>query len=209
MRKTSSLVVSPLLAAAVLSFAPAASADAIPISIGARVGYGVPTGEGSKGKSLKDTAGGLVPLQADVMYALGFGLRLGLYGSYGILTGLKDGVDSGSQTRVGAQAHFVLPIPAVKPWIGAGIGYEWLTATSKGGGVEVKSTSSGLEMFNLQAGLQLGLLPILSLGPYVQYQMGTFTKGKAEGGGLDFEGDIKETASHGWIQGGLRAELSF
>jgi hypothetical protein len=79
----------------------------------------------------------------------------------------------------------------VKPWVGAGIGYEWLSLTSKAGGVEATSSLRGLEAFNLQAGLQLSLLPVLSLGPYVQYQRGTYSHAKVETPLFKSDGDIE------------------
>jgi hypothetical protein len=172
---TSSKLLCSALALSSVLVASAAHADTIPISVAARLGYGVPVGASTKGVNgqeakLSDTVGGVIPVQLDAMYALGFGLRLGVYGSYGILTGLKEipNVDSsGSQTRLGLQAHFTLPLPVVKPWVGAGIGYEWLSVTTNAAGVESKATLKGLEILNLQAGLQIALLPILSLGPYV------------------------------------------
>jgi hypothetical protein len=209
MTRTPVLLASGLAASLILAFAPAAHADTIPISLGARIGYGIPSGESTKNAPMKDGIGGVIPVQLDAMYSLGFGLRLGLYGSYGLLTGLKNNVDSGSQTRLGLQAHFTLPVPLVKPWVGAGIGYEWLSLTSKAGGVEATSSLRGLEVFNLQAGLQLSLLPVLSLGPYVQYQRGTYSQAKLDTPLFKSDGEIKDTAAHGWFHGGLRAELSF
>jgi outer membrane protein W len=215
MKTKLTLVTTAALAASTL-IVSSAKADTIPISVAARLGYGVPTGSASKSPAgteskMSDQVGGVVPLQVDAMYYLGFGLRIGLYGGYGILTGVKappQGEASGSQTRLGAQAHFTLPLPIVKPWVGAGIGYEWLSTKTTVEGVSAESGAKGLEMLNLQAGLQLSVLPILSLGPYVQYQMGkysTFTSGS--GGDTDIPSG--QRATHGWIQGGLRAELSF
>lgn len=214
MKTNLTLLTSAVLAASTL-FVSSAKADTIPISVAARLGYGVPTGSATKSPTgaeskMSDTVGGVIPLQVDAMYALGFGLRIGLYGGYGVLTGVKappGGDASGSQTRLGAQAHFTLPLPVVKPWVGAGIGYEWLSTKSTVGGVSAESTIKGLEMLNLQAGLQLSLLPILSLGPYVQYQMGKYSTVKSASASIDIPDGQK--ATHGWIQGGLRAELSF
>lgn len=180
------------------------TARAETISLAARLGYGIPTGESQTGKAVE---GGVVPLQIDAMYALGFGLRVGLYGSYGVLTGLPAGNENGRQTRLGAQAHFSLPVPVIKPWVGAGIGYEWVSNDVTLSGTKTKSSISGLELFNLQAGLQFSVLPLLTLGPYVQYQRGTFSTVTA----LGAEKDIPDAnrSAHGWLQGGLRAELSF
>ena len=91
----------------------AASAHAETFSVGARLGYFVATGDAAKGAPLKDTASGVVPLQIDALYYLGLGFSVGAYGSYGVLTGLPDNIDSGRQTRLGAQAQFVLPLPAI------------------------------------------------------------------------------------------------
>jgi hypothetical protein len=212
---TSSKLLCSALALSSVLVASAAHADTIPISVAARLGYGVPLGSFSKGANgqeskMSDSVGGVIPVQLDAMYALGFGLRLGVYGSYGILTGLKEvpNVDtSGSQTRLGLQAHFTLPVPVVKPWVGAGIGYEWFSTTSKTAGLEMKNTAKSLEVLNLQAGLQIALLPILSLGPYVQYQRATFSTVTV--GGTDVDITSGSQAAHGWIQGGARAELSF
>lgn len=179
------------------------SARAEKISLAARLGYGIATGESQTGRKVE---GGVVPLQVDALYALGFGLRVGVYGSYGILTGLPDGVDNGTQTRLGGQVHFSLPVPVVKPWVGAGIGYEWVSNDTTLSGTKTKSSVSGLELFNLQAGLQFSVLPLLSLGPYVQYQRGTYSTVTFVGKETDIPDG--QRSAHGWLQGGLRAELS-
>lgn len=81
MTRTPALLASGLAASLILAFAPAAHADTIPISLGARIGYGIPSGESTKNATMRDGIGGVILVQLDAMYSLGFGLRLGLYGS--------------------------------------------------------------------------------------------------------------------------------
>ena len=197
-------VLGAAVAASVLVSSSAARADVIPISIGARVGYA---------KFLNsDSDVGYLPFQADAMYSVGFGLRLGLYGSYGPAVSKPDGLDSASLLRAGIQAHFRLPLPLVHPWVGAGTGYERASGSGSSLGLKSEVTSSGWERFNLQAGLQFTLLPVLELGPYVQYENGKFSSGTVKIDGKEVSGDssIKATDDgHGRINVGLRAELSF
>ena len=199
--------VSLAVAVGVVTLLSVRTAQAETISVGARLGYGVATGDTVKGSPLKDSASGVIPLQIDALYYLGLGFSVGAYGSYGILTGLSDTAESGTQTRLGAQAQFVLPLPLLKPWVGAGIGYEWQGRKAKLNGTTTDVSASGLELFNIAAGVKFTALPILSVGPYVQYQRATFTSTEALGAKVDIP-DANQ-AAHGYIQGGLRAELSF
>ncbi len=187
MRRLVPYVCGAAAAASVMVASQEARADIIPISVAARIGYE---------KFSDDKAGdfGYLPIQLDAMYNLGYGLHIGAYGSYAPAVSKPDGIDSSTLTRVGIQAHFKLSLPIIHPWVGAGTGYNHLSfKTKEVAGFSAEASDGGWEQFNLQAGVQFALLPILELGPYVQFERGKF-------------GD--SDAQSRW-NGGLRAEVSF
>ena len=186
---------------------------------GARLGYGIPLGEMAEGVDLSDGIDGQIPIWLDVGYRPIEALMIGLYFQYGI--GLIDneacdidGVDcSGSDIRFGLQAHYhISPEEQLDPWVGLGIGYEWLNRGVEAMGTEVSSTLHGFEFLNLQAGLDIAVAEHVKLGPFLSFSLGQYGSGSAECSGaacsalgtVEIDGDIEEKSLHQWLVIGAR-----
>jgi outer membrane protein W len=180
------------------------------LSLGLRAGYGIAMGDAASGASLSDYFSGEVPLQVDAMYRFDKNWSVGLYFQYGFAfisdticpTGF--GVScSGTDTRLGAQAHYRFDGQGFFPWVGLGIGYEWSSISGSGGGVSADIlTLDGFEYLNLQIGGDWLLSPNFRLGPYVQFTLAQYEN--AESPVLGISGSIADTAMHEWLQFGVK-----
>jgi hypothetical protein len=198
--------------------------------LGARVGYGIPLGKADDDSDLSDGVSGMVPLQLDLGYRVSPAFSIGGYVMYGIGFAGDDvskscdnaddvpGVDASCtarDVRLGIQGQFhFLPKKKLDPWLGAGIGYEWLTvgADISGGGREadLSTTAKGFEFINLQGGLDFKVAPGLALGPFLSFSIGQYSStssscsGNACTGITTESGDIDDKAAHQWLLLGVR-----
>jgi len=210
----------PLLALCLV--ATGASAEELPtrFEAAARVGMGIPIGNavGStqaapNGTSLADLVAWTVPLQLDI------GARIGpaFVGGYLAYAFGKTGsaLDTGSgrsasDVRVGFEVLWHLgPDRKVDPWVGIGVGYEWLNLSVTGSGGTVYASARGFEWTNLQLGIDFVLGRNFRLGPFVetrvaQYDTGSLGLINGQGGEVGGTGDIQSKAVHAWIDIGLR-----
>jgi hypothetical protein len=199
-----------MLAAALVAFAAPVASEA-QVSLGLRLGYGLPMGESQKGVDLADGITGQVPVQLDAMWRLSPNLSAGAYFAYGfgqVGDSLDDvcdgpGVDcSARDMRLGAQAAFTFAQPAAKlaPWIGAGLGWEWGTLTAESDDADGSITFSGFDA-TLQGGADYRLSPKFAVGPFVALSFGRYSDASGDNG---FEAEIEEEAVHQWLQLGIR-----
>jgi hypothetical protein len=184
-----------------------------------RTGYGAPLGEISDGVPLaSDTShpipigmSGMIPVHLDLGYMAFPKVLLGLYFQYGVAFYSDCGNCSGSDIRFGIQTqyHFV-PQRTFDPWLGLGLGYEFLRAREHD--AEDGNTSSfsahGFEFANLQAGLDIALGQAFTLGPFVSFSLGQFGSAKTRPpGGATQDSSIDDTALHMWLEPGFKATL--
>lgn len=200
--------------------------------LGARVGYAFPMGKLSDqgtNNSLADAVSGMVPLQLDIGYRVLPSLMVGGYVMYGFgivsdtidkqCDALKalgaDATCSAHDVRLGLQAqyHFA-PKASLDPWLGAGIGYEWLTfgvhAARAGVSNDTSVTGKGFEFINLQGGVDFAVAPGLGLGPFLSFSVGQYGESSTscDGAGCDASDstsqDIDDKALHQWLTLGVR-----
>jgi hypothetical protein len=193
-----------ILAAVALSVPAVSSAQ---LSVGLRAGYARPVGDLEKGLDQEDFITRQVPIQLDIDYRLLLGFTVGVYGSYGFAkagqtgTGCDlAGIDCQTATiyRVGAQATFTLPFPLVKPWLGAGVGYEWAKVTREGAR---NIGARGPEKLNLQLGIDADLFHF-RVGPFVTWTLGEYRRSSVLNDGDAV--NIVNTANHSYVYYGLR-----
>jgi hypothetical protein len=206
----------------------ASHASAGDFEAGARLGYGIPRGDAGDDTLLSDGISGMVPLQLDLGYRASPAFSIGGYVMYGMgFTGddfsrICDNADkvsglsascSARDVRLGIQAQYhFLPKKKLDPWLGAGLGYEWLTLRADvSGGVqaETSNTSKGFELINLQCGLDIKVAPGLALGPFWSFSIGRYSSFDSSFNSScsfnecdDFtteNGDIDEVAPHQWF----------
>jgi hypothetical protein len=204
-----------LVALAFVTLAAPATSRA-QFSFGLRTGYAKPVGEIKLGTTTVDQSSfitKMIPVQADIDYRIAFGLSAGMYASYGFgqpdksSTGAAGCTEAGvtcqrsTVYRAGVQAAWAMPFPLVKPWVGAGIGYEWAKTTREG----AKNVGArGPEMLNLQFGVDVAL-PFIRVGPFVTWTTGAYKRESISTGGDAV--DVNDPAKHGWVYYGLRVRL--
>jgi hypothetical protein len=195
---------------------------------GLRLGVGVPLGNAGRDplagldRNLNDLTSWRAPVWVDVGYSLSGATTVGVYGQVGT-GGTGDACTfdcDWSDIRIGAEVEWRLaPGAAVDPWLGLGLGYEWLTyrvlvsvdVPDGMGGTETLSGRAterfgGPELL-LQAGVDFQVEDALRIGPYAsatlaQYLTDSFTcEGSNE---CPADGSIDGPAFHSWIGVGLR-----
>jgi len=217
-----------LLTLAVAASAQAARAQAdTGLTLGARVGYGIPLGDVAKADAespsiaLSKVVSGQIPLEIEAGYRFTREISAGLYFGYGFafaakglcdtLGGLPSGVScstSGASTmRYGLQAAYrFVSGEGMTPWVGLGIGMEQaqLDVKLSGFGLSEQSTFkiSGWEYVNLQGGADWVVSPGLKVGPFARVSIGKFDTVKIGGQKQDFPSNVQTI--HEWITLGLK-----
>jgi hypothetical protein len=204
--------------------------------LGLRTGYGLPLGRyagvrqiGSTRQddvnALSDDAYGAIPLWLDLGFRLTPHLVLGVYNMVGLVLprsgaasdplggGCPEGLDCFAiGVRFGAQAQYHFqPGAELDPWLGLGLGYEWITSHVEGQvfgiPIDVVTDHSGLELLHLQGGVDLRLAPALSLGPFASVSAMQYASCSAKLDGDDSECRLPDKAWHGWLVLGVRGVL--
>jgi hypothetical protein len=193
------------------------------IQLGLRFGYAIPLGNlakdaktGTVGLPLRDTFVGGIPIVFDLGFRVAHNFYLGGYGQYGVMfvnddknPGCKQASCSGSDVRIGANLHYhISPQSPVEPWLGAGIGYEWMTLSASSDGNTVSATFEGVEILNLQAWCDFRGVPGFDIGPFVSFSLGRFSSGSVGGSTGGVSADIPNRSSHEWLTIGLRGVFS-
>ena len=192
-----------LAAAAVLCLArpgPARGGEQSGLTLGARAGYGIPLGDAMSGVSLGDLVSGQVPLQLEAGWRLDPSWRLGLYARYGFASiagaSCPAGAScSGQNLGLGAEAVYAFGADRIRPWVGAGLGVEWQTAKVAGNELRL----FGLELLNLQAGVDFRPSAPVGIGPFASFSLGQYLTAASGGVRRDLT-----TAMHQWVQLGVR-----
>jgi hypothetical protein len=161
---------------------------------GLRLGLGVPVGKAGESalgaqRDLGDLTPFSVPVWVDVGYAFTGRMTLGAYGQVAIgSTGdACQGDCDWSSVRIGAEAELrFAPGEPVDPWLGVGVGYEWLTfrtlqdvdipdGTGATTTVPMRATERlGGPELTLQGGLDFQAEDALRLGPYIAASAGPY-----------------------------------
>jgi opacity protein-like surface antigen len=172
-------------------------------SLGARGAYAWPFGDVVSGVQADDVFDRMIPLWVDATLRLGGGVEIGPYFQYGWGKG-KSGAPDFTDMRLGAQLNYRLtPAGGLTPWLGVGVGWEWLNADTPRNDLNAQVTDpdlSGLD-FMVQGGADFRLSPNIALGPFVAFTVGRFSSGDA----FDVAGRSK--AWHEWLQVGAKLTL--
>lgn len=204
------------------------------LALGLRVGYAVPLGKAgaiadTSNDSLHDTIKGMVPLWFDVGYRINPALYAGVFFQYGFAFINKDNPNgavcnqgiscSAHDIAFGANLHYhILPDAQFDPWVGAGLGYEVLTASESGSlatlgqslSVDGSATLKGFQFLILEAGGDFKATPALGVGPFVNFALGKYTSYStsvtSNGQSQDQDGDLQDTGLHEWLTIGVRGQ---
>jgi hypothetical protein len=182
--------------------------------LGARLGYGSPGGKiSNEDPRLDDLIDSKIPIWLELGYRFNPTVRGGLYLELAPMS-VNDtfclpgrSCDAGS-VRFGIDVQFHLsPFHPVDPWIGAGIGAEFISADAYDPTIDDISTFGygGVEFPLLEAGVDLTVSPRFALGPYVSWSAGRFTSYSVSSPGFaDTSGRIQSRATHSWFQIGVK-----
>lgn len=201
--------------------------------LGLRTGYGLPLGRYAEVRNfagfrdddvnaLSDDTYGVIPIWLDAGYWLTSHLYLGAYFAFGLVLpkvaastdplggGCPEDFDcAATGVRAGIQAEYAFgPYAGVRPWLGLGLGYEWVSTEIKGRtlDLQLESLHHGPELLQLSGGADLGVSRSFDLGPFVTLSALQYTSCT-----LDFGGEqpceIEEASWHGWILLGVRGTL--
>lgn len=162
---------------------------------------------------LGDLVDGKVPFGVEAAYRFNPLLRAGIFLEGAPISVTGDACVGGDpcggsdfQLGVDVQLH-VAPFRRVDPWVGLGAGYEWLRVDATNFTDDAPDTwrYSGWSFPRLSAGLDIAVSPVVTLGPYVSYDVGRFTQVDQSSAGRF---DISNQAYHGWLQIGIRGSLN-
>jgi hypothetical protein len=120
---------------------------------------------------------------------------------------------SWSEVRIGASALYGFsPENSVNPWLGFGVGYEWLRLWGLGKLAPETSVSGQRELLggpqvNILGGVAFRLTDSLSIGPYASAAAGMYLtshflcRGAAQ---CESNSSVEEKAVHVWLSAGVR-----
>jgi hypothetical protein len=184
------------------------------VRLGARLGYGVPSGELTDDGDFDDLVDSKVVLGADLLYELDLGLALGAYVTYGFASVDDDACPpntdcSAGVLRFGPQVMYSFyGDRSWLPWVGGGFGWERLAGGGDGDGGSVDLAYSGWEWLMLQGGVDWELDSGLRVGVFLQRTFGTYDHFDYELssrlGTVSDSGDIDDTGTHSWTTLGVR-----
>jgi len=211
------------------------------LAFGLRVGYAIPMGKAgaipaqaggvtdTSQDSLHDAVKGMVPLWLDVGYRVNPAVYVGAFFQYGFGIVNKDNASACNQglscsahdIAFGANVHYhILPDAQFDPWVGAGLGYEILSASESGnlafGGlsfsVDGSASYKGFQFLILEAGGDFKATPALAVGPFVNFALGKYTSWSSSvtsaGQTQDQSGDLQDTGMHEWLTIGVRGQYN-
>lgn len=217
---------------------PTDAAHRTGFTAGLRIGVGIPLGNAGESvaspipgapsagaeRDLSDLTPVRVPVWVDVGYSVTGALTLGAYGQVGF-GGSGDACLQDcdwSDIRIGAQAELrLLPGAPVDPWLGVGLGYEWLSYRQLLAGqipdaagvpqdfqVRVTERFGGPELL-LQGGIDFQVEDALRIGPYAsatlaQYLTDSYSCQPDIEGACPSGTSIDGASFHSWIGFGVR-----
>jgi hypothetical protein len=203
--------------------APAGAAYARPVlTLGLRVGGGVPYGRTAAAAALSDELRFTLPVTAELtfatitprlsmgpflQYAAGALSRSAPLGS-GACSDTASGCSDGRVLRLGWQLVWNLHDSGrVSTWAAAGTAYQSLGYSARDSGGSGTVTYRGWEWLNVQLGANLLQRGRGRLGPYASASIGRFERVRLESGGDSLSGEIAKKTFHGWLQFGIRATV--
>jgi hypothetical protein len=191
---------------------PTPKAEGGKVFLGVRTGYSLPFGAVQSGTAMKDDFNGHIPIWLDVGYKLTPNFMAGVYGEYGfgLIHGCPQGLDcSGQVIRFGLQVHGqFLPGESVNPWVGFGMGYEFMNVSMSGtvAGVSAKASAwaDGIEYANLQGGADFTLASGVGVGPFLSLSLGQYQDCFGKINGHSAKCELGPLRLHEWLTLGVR-----
>ena len=216
------------VAAAVLFAGASARADGAPTAppvqrgfeIALRVGYAPPYGRTDRSHDrLAADLTGQLGFSVDVGYRINERVYAGVFGHYGLvfpacydeyIAGTCTGFDL--RAGVAVQVH-LWPRGPIDPWVGVGLGYEYLRWDLDGYFIDNQHSSSsrrfyGFEFGSIQIGADYRVGRHLGIGPFFALTVAQFTHydaAFANNGSPYHLADDTGDSAHGWVFFGMHA----
>lgn len=216
-----------------------ARADETPaerLHLALRTGFGLPLGayadvrtvagfRDTNVNALADDTYGAIPLWIDVGYRLTPHWMVGVYAMAGFVLpktaesadplggGCPEGLDcTAFGVRLGLQGQYRFsPSERLDPWVGLGIGYEWIWSNLNGElfniPIDASTSYAGPDLVHLQGGLDVALGEGVSLGPFLSVSAMRYTACATELAGDEVDCELSEQSWHGWLMFGARGAL--
>jgi hypothetical protein len=168
--------------------------------LGVRIGFATPMGDLAQSTPLGDFTSSNIPLGLDI--AIRGNKNVALGAGFELAPGLTKTCASGyscSGTDYRLRLEVILTSRAgfsLDPWLGLGVGYEWLALSVSGSSA---ITLAGLDGI-IEAGGEIRLGSGFAIGPFVGFSLGEYSSGSANG----YSGSIGNPSLHEWLQLGLR-----
>lgn len=208
------------------------------LALGLRLGYSIPMGKegaivqpgttNTSSDNLSDDFKGRIPIWIDAGYRINPQLYVGAFFQYGFLsvntdknTACTQGIDcSAHDIQVGANLHYhILPDSSFDPWVGAGLGYEWISLSAKGtvivpGFGSLTADESilvkGFQFLNLQAGGDFKATPDFGVGPFISLSIGQYSSYSMTDNttSQSTSGDLQNKGMHEWLTFGVRGQFN-
>jgi len=190
------------------------------LELGARLGVGFPFGHVGRTNAnaadpvLSDNVKTLLPIWIDAGYRFNPRLFIGLSFQYGFGFVNKDQNGFCNQAASNCSAHNIraginllyhfLPAAGFDPWLGFGLGYEWLSTSFTLAGIDLTTGASGAEFANLQAGGDIGAGSNFKIGPFISFSFGSYGDASLRQGNRTFDANIVDHSVHEWLILGVR-----
>lgn len=197
------------------------------VEVAIRAGYFVPLGSSAASSGIRNHVVGMIPLRVDAGYRFSPHLWVGAFGAAGL--GVKgeycdddppptDGevpsrigpkCDAPNQFRLGAQVqwHFLPSTADVAPWIGLGVGYQWLNISETLGRRTFVQTFAGPDYLHLELGVDLAVGSRVRLGPYAHWNLGEYAILAAAASEEAAAAARPTSGVHQWLGFGIKATV--
>ena len=194
--------------------AAAAPAEERPFRLGASVGVAAPFGklQGDDPTLLSDFVRHQIPIALEAGYMVTPQLLLGVSAQYGFVStqSIPSGLGHphGRDFNLGVQLQYHPSAPGrFDPWLGLGMGYESLTLSADDEHDDLTLRLSGIELAKLQAGLNVRIGNVVSIGPFASYSIGTYLFQHLAGSGIARNENL-DPALHEWLTFGLKGTVA-
>jgi hypothetical protein len=180
-------------------------------------GFALPLGNatgGNNSTSLSDAINFAIPFGIEVGYRIGGVVFIGgtfTYGPFGSPSSTS--IPACAQAGVSCHSSFVrggfsvqwhpLGSRGTDPYVGIGLGYEWLSININNNGASSSGQYSGFNWADIPVGVDFRLSRAVRLGPFVDFTLGEY-RTQTVSSPSTISGNISPKALHFWLSFGVR-----
>lgn len=175
--------------------------------LGLRVAFALPFGNEVDGLSLSDDISSALPFELDLGWRIDPRWYVGVWlaGGPAFVHGDCPPGCSAQVASTGIEGSYHFNPRGFDPWVGLGIGYEYLHRDFVSGGFLVSSHLSGMTFVRAAVGVDFRISTFFTIGPYVDDTVGEYWSISEQG----FRFDVTDKSVHSFLQFGARATFNF